>query len=86
MWETIHMMPEQSVQAAIDLNAEAMMPIHWGAFTLALHSWTDPVERVTAKAGELGVQVATDLMKPEFSIMLLMLLPCPDTFSAACSI
>lgn len=61
-WETIHMMPEQTVQAAIDLNAEAMMPIHWGAFTLALHSWIDPVERVTAKADEMGVKVATPII------------------------
>ena len=34
-----------------------MMPIHWGAFTLALHSWTDPVERVTEKASELNMPV-----------------------------
>jgi len=61
-WETIHMMPEQTAQAAVDLNAAVMMPIHWGAFTLALHSWTDPVERVTAKAEELGVNVATPVI------------------------
>jgi L-ascorbate metabolism protein UlaG (beta-lactamase superfamily) len=61
-WEKIHMMPEQSAQAAVDLDAEVMMPIHWGAFTLALHSWTDPVERVTAKADELGVKIATPII------------------------
>ncbi len=36
-----------------------MMPIHWGAFRLALHAWTDPVERVTVKAKELNVPVTT---------------------------
>lgn len=34
LWKDIHMMPEQTVQAAIDLKAKLMMPIHWGAFTL----------------------------------------------------
>ncbi|MDF9797721.1 L-ascorbate metabolism protein UlaG (beta-lactamase superfamily) [Catalinimonas alkaloidigena] len=61
-WEAIHMMPEQTVQAGIDLKAELIMPIHWGAFTLALHSWTDPVERATAKAQQSGVAVATPII------------------------
>ncbi len=51
-WTQIHMMPEETVQAAIDLNAKLMMPIHWGAFALALHDWTDPIIRVSKKAAE----------------------------------
>lgn len=58
-WAAIHMMPEETAQAAKDLNAKIMMPIHWASFVLSLHSWTDPVERVTAKAKELGVPVST---------------------------
>ena len=58
-WNQIHMMPEETAQAAIDVDAKQMMPIHWGAFTLALHSWVDPVERVTAKAEELNMPVIT---------------------------
>jgi L-ascorbate metabolism protein UlaG (beta-lactamase superfamily) len=49
-WSNIHMMPEETVQAAKDLNAKVMMPVHWGAFTLSLHSWTDPIERALAEA------------------------------------
>lgn len=44
-WPDIHMMPEQSVQAALDVNAKIAMPIHWGKFNLALHPWKDPVQR-----------------------------------------
>jgi len=58
-WESIHMLPEQTAQAAIDLNAKLAMPIHWGAFVLALHAWKDPVERVTKKAKELEVNIIT---------------------------
>jgi len=58
-WKDIHMMPEESAQVAVDVNAKWMMPIHWGAFRLAFHSWQDPAERVTKKAKELGVKVTT---------------------------
>ncbi len=49
-WPYIHMMPEETVQASIDLKATYLLPIHWGRFNLALHSWTDPAERVTIEA------------------------------------
>jgi L-ascorbate metabolism protein UlaG (beta-lactamase superfamily) len=51
-WPYIHMMPEQTVQAALDLKAAALMPVHWGKFTLALHPWNEPVRRVVAKLSE----------------------------------
>ncbi len=53
LWAGIHMMPEESVQAAIDLQANVMIPIHWGKFALALHSWQDPVQRMTKEADRL---------------------------------
>lgn len=46
-WASIHMMPEETAQASIDIKTKVAMPIHWGSFRLALHSWTDPVERVS---------------------------------------
>lgn len=58
-WAQIHMMPEQAAQAGVDLQAKVIMPIHWGAFTLALHSWTDPVERIITAASQLNLPVAT---------------------------
>jgi len=61
-WKDIHMMPEESAQAAVDVNAKMMMPIHWGAFNLALHSWTDPIERVTKKADELNMPITTPII------------------------
>ena len=61
-WEAIHMLPEQSVQAAIDLKSRLMMPIHWGAFTLAFHSWTEPVERARAAAKKKGLPMATPII------------------------
>ncbi len=52
-WPQIHMMPEDTVQAALDLNARILMPVHWGKFTLALHAWNDPIRRIRATAEKL---------------------------------
>jgi L-ascorbate metabolism protein UlaG (beta-lactamase superfamily) len=54
-WADIHMMPEQTVQAAVDLQAKLMMPVHWGAFTLSLHDWYDPAIRVSKAAQEMAM-------------------------------
>ncbi|HDR4904940.1 TPA: MBL fold metallo-hydrolase [Bacillus cereus] len=58
-WSAIHMLPEETVQAHIDVKGELLLPIHWGAFTLALHEWSDPVERVTKETNRLGVKITT---------------------------
>lgn len=56
-WKYIHMLPEQTVQAAIDLKAKTMMPVHWGKFALSLHAWDEPIERVTKEANRLQVPI-----------------------------
>jgi len=38
------------VQAALDVRARVMLPVHWGAFTEARHPWNEPVQRATAAA------------------------------------
>jgi len=57
LWETIHMGPENAVQAHLDLKGKLLMPIHWGSFPLSTHSWTEPVERIIKTAYEKGVQL-----------------------------
>ena len=58
-WVQIHMIPEESAQAAVDIKAKLMMPIHWGSFNLSLHSWTDPVERFLLKAKDINMPITT---------------------------
>jgi len=57
MWPLIHMMPEETVQAAVDLKAKVMIPVHWGKFRLGMHPWNEPVKRVLKKAQELNMKV-----------------------------
>lgn len=61
-WPHIHMMPEETVQASIDLKAKMLLPVHWGKFSLAMHAWDEPVERVLARARELEVNVVTPMI------------------------
>ena len=56
-WRESHMVPEESVQASIDLQAEGMMLTHWGGFTLARHSWTEPIERALRAAEKQNVNL-----------------------------
>lgn len=58
-WKAIHMMPEETVQAHLDLQGKLLIPMHWGAFTLAFHDWTEPVERAVAAAQKQDLLIAT---------------------------
>jgi L-ascorbate metabolism protein UlaG (beta-lactamase superfamily) len=58
-WRQNHLFPEQSARVAIDVGAKLIMPIHWGAFTLAMHTWNAPVKRLLTKAQELNIPVTT---------------------------
>lgn len=58
-WSTIHMIPEESAQAHLDLQGKVMFPIHWAAFSLALHDWTDPIERILQRGTEKKILITT---------------------------
>lgn len=58
-WPQIHMFPEETAQAARDLHADVLMPIHWGKFALGLHPWKESIERVSKKAEEMELPLLT---------------------------
>ncbi len=68
MWSEIHMMPEESVIAGQELNAALLMPIHWGAFALAMHEWTDPIERFKNEALRLKVDMVHPMIGERFAL------------------
>ncbi|MCL4151376.1 UNVERIFIED_CONTAM: hypothetical protein GTU68_000392, partial [Idotea baltica] len=55
LWPDIHMFPEQSLQAHLDLQGEVMVPIHNGTFDLSLHNWHEPLQQITELAAEKDV-------------------------------
>ena len=58
-WPDVHMHPEESLQAHIDLRGKVMLPIHNGTFDLSLHAWSDPFERIASLATERRLPLAT---------------------------
>jgi L-ascorbate metabolism protein UlaG (beta-lactamase superfamily) len=67
-WKAIHMMPEESVQAGIDVKAKLIMPIHWGAFKLAVHEWTEPIKRFKAESIRLKAPMIHPFIGERFSL------------------
>lgn len=67
-WPHVHMQPEQSLQAHIDLKGKWMMPIHNGTFDLALHAWHEPFDRIAKLAEKGGVRLATPRMGEGLSL------------------
>ncbi len=49
-WPFIHLGPDHAVETHQALGGGLLLPIHWGLFNLAFHSWREPVERVLALA------------------------------------
>lgn len=68
LWHDIHMLPEQSVQAHIDVKGAAMMPVHNSSFDLALHDWYDPLERALVQANAQQVMLITPVFGESTSI------------------
>ncbi|WP_119792178.1 MBL fold metallo-hydrolase [Flavobacterium anhuiense] len=46
-WKYIHNMPEDVIKAMKDLKAKRVFPVHSSKFSLSLHSWDEPLKRVT---------------------------------------
>lgn len=46
-WRYIHMMPEEFLIAAKNLRTKRVIAVHNSKFELALHSWKEPLEKIT---------------------------------------
>lgn len=57
LWADVHLGPEQAVEAHRAVRGKVLLPVHWGTFDLALHTWVEPGERVLAAARAAGVSV-----------------------------
>lgn len=53
---SVHMNPEEAVQAFLDLGASRMVPMHYGTFRLSYEPPEEPLQRLRAAAIKLGIQ------------------------------
>jgi L-ascorbate metabolism protein UlaG (beta-lactamase superfamily) len=45
-WGDIHLGPDYALEAFALLGSGSFLPVHWGTFDLALHTWDEPAERL----------------------------------------
>lgn len=62
MWQYVHLLPKEVVQAAIDLKAKQLLPMHWGMYSLSIHDWFDPIESVSSLAEKLNVSLRAPVL------------------------
>ena len=67
-WKYIHMMPEETVQAGLDLKARKIIPVHWAKFSLSLNDWDDSIKRVTLEASRKGLPVIHPMIGEEVDL------------------
>ncbi|WP_371747693.1 MBL fold metallo-hydrolase [Diaphorobacter sp. HDW4B] len=67
-WPYVHMHPEQTVQAHVDLGGRWLLPIHNGTFDLSMHAWWDPFERVVELSQQRGIPLTTPMMGERLNI------------------
>ncbi|MEE4343956.1 MBL fold metallo-hydrolase [Pseudomonas alliivorans] len=65
-WPQVHMQPEETLQAHLDLRGRWLLPIHNGTFDLSMHAWHEPFDRILALAWEQNVTITTPMMGQPF--------------------
>ena len=58
-WHAIHLLPEETAQAAVDVRAKALLPAHGGKFALARHPWQEPYQKLTEASQGKDYQLLT---------------------------
>ncbi len=54
-YRAVHTSPEDAVRAFLDLNAQQMIPMHYGTFRLSQEPVEEPVQRLLAAAAAAGI-------------------------------
>lgn len=58
-WHAIHLLPNETAQAAQDLMASKVVPIHAGKFALSRHVWNEPYRELVAESVDKNYKLLT---------------------------
>lgn len=61
-WKYIHMLPNEVLQAAKDLKAKRLLPVHSSKFAMANHAWDEPLKKVTELNKLMNIPLVTPLI------------------------
>ena len=59
LWQYVHLLPDEVIQAALDAKVTQILPLHWGMYSISFHDWFDPIETVSRLGEEKNVFVHT---------------------------
>jgi len=71
-WRYIHMMPEELLKAARDLNAKALLPVHNSKYALGNHPWDEPMVRLTEAYDQRNCGEFFDLLTPRIGELVML--------------
>lgn len=61
-WKHIHLMPNEILQAAKELKAKRIFPIHSSKFILGNHAWDEPLELITENNKKEKLNIITPMI------------------------
>ena len=61
-WRHIHLMPDEILQAAKDLKAKRILPVHNSKFALGPHDWDEPLKLITENNKKEKLNVITPMI------------------------
>jgi len=61
-WHYIHMLPAEVLQAASDLRAKRLLPVHSSKFVLANHAWDEPLVELTRLSQSGDIPLVTPMI------------------------
>ncbi|PTN09282.1 L-ascorbate metabolism protein UlaG (beta-lactamase superfamily) [Mangrovibacterium marinum] len=61
-WNLIHLLPEKLFDAATQLQARCILPVHNSKFALANHPWDEPLNKVIENHTDSGISVLTPMI------------------------
>ncbi len=67
-WKYIHMMPEEVLQVAKELNAQLLFPVHSSKFSLASHDWDEPLSTITLLNKTANISLITPMIGEQVNL------------------
>jgi len=65
-WGTIHLGPENALEALRMLGGGTLFPVHWGTFSLGFHAWDEPGEQLLSLAPKYDARILTPKLGAPF--------------------
>lgn len=61
-WKYIHLMPHEILQAAKDLRAQRILPVHSGKFAMGNHAWNEPLNLIIENNRAENLNIITPMI------------------------